>query len=130
MNISRFFGKTKGERIEKSRIQRNGFMKRLVGITGIILMICLFTSTMFAPQAAQNTEIKQVTKSVNVQEEVFVLKSEDNCLVVYKKGETVPYMITDTSVNNLPKGDIMLLERGIEIEGEKNLKKSLEDYCS
>ncbi len=105
-------------------------MKRLVGITGIILMVCLFTGMMFAPENPQSANNTQVVKNVSVQEEVFIMKAENNRLVVYRKGETAPYMITDTFVGSLPKGDILILEHGIEIEGEKSLKKYLEDYCS
>lgn len=105
-------------------------MKKLVLITGIILMVCLFTSVYASPSvtAGTNTEATEENKgSVN---EVFMLKSENNRIVVYKFGEETPYIVTDTLVSTLPKGDIMILEKGIEIKGEENLKKSLEDYCS
>lgn len=105
-------------------------MKKLVSITGIILMLCLFTGVAFSPETSAQTESVQATVSNNEQNTVFVLKAENNRITVYKKGENTPYMTTDTPVDSLPKGDIMLLEVGIEIKGEKNLKKSLEDYCS
>ncbi|MEE0913705.1 MAG: hypothetical protein U0L76_03860 [Ruminococcus sp.] len=105
-------------------------MKKLVAITGIILMLCLFTGVAFSPETSVQTTNAQTAKNVHNENDVFLLKAENNRIVVYKKGETTPYMTTDTPVDSLPKGDIMLLELGIEIEGEKNLKKSLEDYCS
>ncbi|MEE1318534.1 MAG: hypothetical protein UHD05_03405 [Ruminococcus sp.] len=105
-------------------------MKKLVAITGIMLMLCLFTGVAFSPATSAQTESVQATVNNNEQNMTFVLKAENNRITVYKKGESTPYMTTDTPVDSLPKGDIMLLELGIEIEGEKNLKKSLEDYCS
>ena len=105
-------------------------MKKLVLITGIILMVCLFTSVYATPAATVGTNATVTEENKDSENEVFVLKSENNHIVVYKFGENTPYMTTDTLVNTLPKGDIMLLEKGIEVKGEENLKKSLEDYCS
>ena len=105
-------------------------MKKLVLITGIILMVCLFTSVYAAPAATVDTQVSVTDENKGNENEVFVLKSENNYIVVYKFGENTPYMTTDTLVSTLPKGDIMLLEKGIEVKGEENLKKSLEDFCS
>ncbi|WP_294909212.1 hypothetical protein [uncultured Ruminococcus sp.] len=105
-------------------------MKKLVLITGIILMVCLFTSVYATPAATVGTQVSVIDENKGNENEVFVLKSENNYIVVYKFGENTPYMTTDTLVSTLPKGDIMLLEKGIEVKGEENLKKSLEDFCS
>ncbi|MGN0491552.1 hypothetical protein [Ruminococcus sp.] len=105
-------------------------MKKLVLITGIILMVCLFTSVYASPAATVGTQTSVTQENKGGENEVFVLKSENNRIVVYRFGENTPYMTTDTLVSTLPKGDIMLLEKGIEVKGEENLKKSLEDYCS
>ncbi len=105
-------------------------MKKLVLITGIILMVCLFTSVYVSPAATVGTQTSATQENKGGENEVFVLKSENNRIVVYRFGENTPYLTTDTLVSTLPKGDIMLLEKGIEVKGEENLKKSLEDYCS
>lgn len=105
-------------------------MKKLVLFTGIILMMCLFVSVYSAPAATVGTQVSVTDENKGNENEVFVLKSENNHIVVYKFGENTPYMETDTLVSTLPKGDIMLLEKGIEVKGEENLKKSLEDFCS
>lgn len=105
-------------------------MKKLVLFTGIILMMCLFVSVYAAPAATVGTQVSVTDENKDNENEVFVLKSENNHIVVYKFGENTPYMTTDTLVSTLPKGDIMLLEKGIEVKGEENLKKSLEDFCS
>lgn len=106
-------------------------MKRLVGITGIILMLCLFVGMGASPSA---TVMEQTTATQGYdntdQDEVFILKEENNKIVVYKKGENTPFLVTETFADSLPKGDLMSLKNGIEIVGRKNLKKSLEDYCS
>lgn len=105
-------------------------MKKLICITGIILMVCLFTGAYFAPADTTQAQTLNYSDTKSVQKDLFVLKAENNRIVVYKNGGDLPYLTTDTLVNTLPKGDIMLLEKGIEIKGEENLRKSLEDYCS
>ena len=102
-------------------------MKKLVGITGIILICCVCIGAIYTPSQAVNTEIQTVATE---SDEIYILKAEDNKIVVYKKGEEKPYIVTDTYINSLPKGDILRLNEGIEILGEKNLQKSLQDYCS
>lgn len=106
-------------------------MKRLVCITGIILISCLFTGMLFAPSSSAEIQNTVESSTVSgVQDEIFVLKSENNRIVVYKKGENSPYITTDTLTDSLPKGDVMRLKEGIEVKGKAQLRKSLEDYCS
>ena len=112
-------------------------MKRLVAITGIILFACLFVSATAAPQATAEEAIystvyneKEATQAQSDDEKVYILKAEKGKLVVYVKGESTPYIETDRIISSLPRGDILRLERGIEVAGEENLKKSIEDYCS
>ncbi len=112
-------------------------MKKLVAITGIILLGCLFVSAAAAPQAtaemAQSSIVYNEKGTIDNSEtakEVYILKAENGKLVVYIKGESVPYFVTDTTITSLPRGDILRLEKGIEISGYENLKKSIEDYCS
>lgn len=112
-------------------------MKKLIAITAVILFGCLFISSFSATQRTENmteqaiiyNEKKAYDKNDEINQ-VYVIKSEDGELVVYKKGETSPLIHTGTLVKGLPKGDIMRLEKGIEITGKDNLKKYIEDYCS
>lgn len=103
-------------------------MKKLVVVTGIILMVCLFTQVYNAPTVP--VEATQTSEYKADESEVYVLKAENGRLAVYIKGESTPYMITDTLIDTLPQSDILRLEKGIEVSGKDNLRKSLEDYCS
>lgn len=105
-------------------------MKRLVGITGIILICCVCIGALYSPSEAVNAETQVFVTQAGELDVIYIMKAEDNKIVVYKKGENEPYIVTDTYVNNLPKSDILRLNEGIEIQGEKNLQKSLQDYCS
>ena len=59
-----------------------------------------------------------------------VMGTDKGRVVVYRAGESEPFMTTDTFVYSLPKSDKQKLEQGIIIEGEAALRKTLEDYCS
>ena len=109
-------------------------MKKLIGITGVILIACICISSLYAlPTAAQTSTVlttTALTETTAESRENYIIKSENNVIVVYKTGENAPCIVTETRTDNLPKGDVLRLKNGIEVEGEKNLKKMLEDYCS
>lgn len=106
-------------------------MKRLVCITGIILISCVCIGAFFSPSGTAKAETQTNADTTSSVESItYILKAENNRLIVYKKGENTPYLVTETYTNNLPKSDILLLNEGIEIQGEKNLQKTLQDYCS
>lgn len=112
-------------------------MKKLIAITAVILFGCFFVSTFSATQNVQNRaeqtiiyNEKVTDTQIDEENQVYVIKAENGKLTVYKKGDESPYMQTSTYVSTLPKGDILRLEKGVEVTGIKNLKKYLEDYCS
>lgn len=88
----------------------------------------------FAPvNSAENTSAtSDYSSSQNngTTEGDYIIKAEKGYIVVYKKGEDKAYLTTDCRVSNLPKGDALYLEKGIEIKGKENLMRALEDYCS
>ena len=92
-------------------------MKKIVGLTGVILIACMMISSLFAPvNSAENTSATGNYSS-----------SQNNGTT---EGEDKAYLTTDCRVSNLPKGDALYLEKGIEIKGKENLMRALEDYCS
>ena len=131
MNTQAFSGKNNVIFLNNARMI---IMKKLIGITGVILIACICISSLYPmPTAAQTSTVPTATalaeptaKSV----ENYIIKSENNVIVVYKAGESTPYIVTEARTDNLPKGDILRLKSGVEVDGEKNLKKMLEDYCS
>lgn len=108
-------------------------MKKIIGITGIILIACSIITAVYAPvSSAENTAEAQFETADAVQESVekYIVRAENGLVVVYRAGEKTPFIKTDCSVANLPAADIVYLEKGIEIDGSRNLEKILEDYCS
>ena len=106
-------------------------MKQLIVITGVILLICVFTSAVIIPANAQQGSINDVVEAINNKEDnAYLLKSNNGVLCVYLKTNNELVMETDTNVKVLPKEDQKILEKGIEIKGDKALYQALEDYCS
>lgn len=106
-------------------------MKRIICITGIILIACVITGAVVEEKdtvTANHTQANStsVTQSVPT----YIIKAENGLVTVYRKGQSMPYITTETQVSNLPKSDINILKKGIEVQGDDNLRKTLEDYCS
>lgn len=98
-------------------------MKRLLLITGIILILYLILMTMAAPPTAAPS-----AQTVERQESGYRIGVSDGRVTVFRNGEL--YLRTDTPVSSLPRSDRTKLEEGIEINSLKELKERLEDYCS
>lgn len=105
-------------------------LKKLVTITGTLLIACLMVSTFFAPQSSAAAVPAAEVQSDSTDSEVYIIKALDNRVVVFRKGESAPFMRTDTLCSSLPKGDVVYLEKGIEVSGREGLRRALEDYCS
>lgn len=118
----------------KNRRKECCTMKKIVGLTGVILIACMMISSLFAPvNSAENTSATgnySSSQNNGTTEGDYIIKAEKGYIVVYKKGEDKAYLTTDCRVSNLPKGDALYLEKGIEIKGKENLMRALEDYCS
>ena len=130
MNITVGSGKNKSKNWRKECCN----MKKIVGLTGVILIACMMISSLFAPvNSAENTSATgnySASQNNGTTEGDYIIKAEKGYIVVYKKGEDKAYLTTDCRVSNLPKGDALYLEKGIEIKGKENLMRALEDYCS
>lgn len=102
-------------------------MKKIIVIAaaGVILISCVL-----AGEAARGAREAQSGAAQTASENVYVVKSEDGKLVVYRKGDSKPFMTTGTLSSGLPRSDARRLENGVEIEGTADLRKALEDYCS
>lgn len=106
-------------------------MKQLILFTGVILFSCVIVSSVIVPARAEQSNIEKVTQALEEQQDkIYVLKSSDGNLSVFIKGSTKPVITTETRVSVLPKEDQQKLEKGIEVKGERELHRALEDYCS
>lgn len=107
-------------------------MKKLVLIvvTGAILISCVLISALVSGSAAEKTSSAPYVQSKSEPENKFTLSSLNGRLVVFRAGEDKPFLITDTYVSSLPKSDRIDLENGVEVTGEKELQRAIEDYCS
>lgn len=102
-------------------------MKKLILITGMILISCVLISSLASPAAAPSVPRTRVTAP---REEGYILKSENGMLVVYRAGEGEPFLRTETYTAMLPKADRKALEKGLSLPDSRALREALEDYCS
>lgn len=105
-------------------------MKRLIFTTGLILIFCVCLSSAAERNIPAATNVEDYTVTTETQAAVYVLKSQNGRVAVFKAGESLPYITTNTLVSSLPRSDSRRLEKGIEIDGELKLKRALEDFCS
>lgn len=106
-------------------------LKKLICVTGIILIACVVTGNIFSGNTDASAQtVGQSEVQDSQKEEVFILKTEDGYLNVYCKDSGKIYLHTGTMTANLPKSDAMRLEKGVEITGKDALRKAVEDYCS
>ncbi|MBQ9247055.1 MAG: hypothetical protein IJ171_00540 [Ruminococcus sp.] len=102
-------------------------MKKLIVVTGLILVAYLVLMTTLAQQTSAPSA--PVTQSEREEQQTeFRIGVQDGRVAVFRHGEL--YLKTDTAVSSLPKSDRSRIEEGIEIDSLKELKSRLEDYCS
>jgi len=109
-------------------------VKKVIWISGTVILCCVIISSFAIYGANQNyksiRESSEKIDSADWMTTTYILKSEKNRIVVYEKGETQPLTVTETVVSVLPMLDQQRLKEGIEIVGEKQLKRMLKDYSN
>lgn len=101
-------------------------MKKLVLITGIILITCVCVSSFAESRATALTEPPQAVEI----SESYVVRDYNGCVAVFREGRPNPSRITSTRTDTLPKSDVKKLREGIKAEDRQTLERILEDYCS
>ncbi len=99
-------------------------MKKLILITGIILITCVLVSVLAAPRAAAGGAAAADAA------QGFVIKDSGGRVAVFKSGENDPFLTTETYTATLPKNDVSKLKKGIDARDANELRRLLEDYCS
>ena len=102
-------------------------MKKLILITGAVLLLYLVVMTSVTP-AATSPSATVVPTQGSTAENGYIIGISEGRVTVFKDGEMM--LRTDTQLSDLPKSDRVRLEEGIHIDSLKELKERLEDYCS
>ncbi len=102
-------------------------MKKLIAVTGVILIGCVFAGSLASPPAVADVSAVSAEKR---EEERYLVKDCEGKIAVYRKGEQKPFMTTGTYTLSLPRSDSKKLQKGIEVAGKAALQRVLEDYCS
>lgn len=102
-------------------------MKKMILITGTILIACVIIGSLASQSAAQTAASYSASETRTVG---YVIKESGGRVAVFVQGKNEPLMITETYLNSLPKSDAEKLKKGVEAPDKKRLEKLLEDYCS
>ena len=103
-------------------------MKKLVVITGIILISCVCFGSLYTPTAAVYSE--PAATAAETRPEGYVIRDFNGKIAVFRSGEDKPLSVTSTRTATLPKADIKKLKSGILTQSRQELERILEDYCS
>ena len=58
----------------------------------------------------------------------YVLKTYNNQIAVYEKGNDTPVQLLQVPVNTLPYLEQSALENGVQVKNDEELRKMIEDY--
>ena len=105
-------------------------MKKLIAITGIILIGCVCIGAAFAPKDNPVQSTSASPESTEKTDSGYIIRAENGKIAVYRKNASEPLYTTDALVASLPRSDIDRLSSGIEVENERELRLVLQDYCS
>lgn len=107
-------------------------MKKLLLITGSILIISVIINGGIIPTLKEKKEVSSVDNSDNFvnYQQIYIVKEYNGKIAVFEKGRDEPYRTTNMSVNFLPDYDRELLINGIELKTQKEVDAVLEDYIS
>lgn len=100
----------------------------MIIFTVIIVSVCLAITLTVSASLQGNSKKAEATEPFT--EPVYVLKSENDKIVVYDKYSGTSEIIEESVVSVLPESDREELEKGIKVVGEKNKRRLIEDFCS
>ncbi len=76
---------------------------------------------------ASDGEIIEYAQAMVSEVVCYVVKAEENAVVLYKEGEEEPLMVFAADTSHLPRTDIALLKNGIRLRGMGEVMRLLED---
>ena len=112
-------------------------MKSLMTVTGIILLICVMITGLYAPKSTAAPSEKSFLSEISAEEQPstanedkYRLSVYENKVAAFENGKDHPIYISDVYLSTLPETDRELLKKGIYAPDRKALNRLIEDYCS
>lgn len=102
-------------------------MKKLILVTGLILISCVLISVLASPRSV----LYENASPARVQEDKgYVIMDSGGKIAVFRTGESTPFITTETYTKTLPRADSNRLQKGIQVSDKAELQRLLEDFCS
>ncbi len=97
----------------------------------IISIICIITlcAIIFALSDNEKTVPASVAETP-CGNRIYIFRNFNGFVACYEQGQSEPFLITQTKVENLRPLDEIMLSDGVEVCGSKAMSRALEDYCS
>jgi hypothetical protein len=102
-------------------------MKKLIAITGVILISCVCAGSLWAPSAASTQPQTTCMQEKTEPDGYKIADSGGHVAVFYADA---PLLTTDTLTDSLPHADAKRVREGIPAKTRKEIEKLLEDFCS
>ena len=103
-------------------------MKKLIAVTGSILIVCLLISGAILPAMSERRETSTQRKTEINSQRLYIVKEYNGKIAVFEKGNDTPFKTTEMQISLLPDYDKQMLQAGIEVNGQGELNTLLEDY--
>jgi len=102
-------------------------MKKLIAITGVILIACVCAGSLAAPSAVSAPPQTVAAQEKTAPAGYKIADSGGHVAVFYADA---PVLTTDTLTDSLPQADAKRVREGIPAKTKRELERLLEDFCS
>ena len=99
-----------------------------------ILLVCLsvlvlsLSAALMIMNSRQNQTFAQATAQSSSQTALYLLKTYQDKVGVFEPGAKEPKEVLDITVAALPEQDQQMLQKGIAVQSEQELKSLIEDF--
>ena len=105
-------------------------MKKLILLTGVILIACVCIEHFAAPPSAGAYPSTAVQPSPQAADAGYIIRDSNGKIAVFAAGSDHPLFTTETRTESLPRADAKKLREGVKAPDRQAMRRILEDYCS
>lgn len=110
--------------------ERKNAMKKLVLLTGIVLIACVCMEHFAAPPSPAAYPSAAASPSPEAADAGYIIRDSNGKIAVFAAGNDHPLFTTETRTESLPRADAKRLREGVRAPDRQALRRILEDYCS
>lgn len=97
-------------------------------LVGLSVLVLSLSGTLMVMNNQQNQTLAQATTQQSSTTALYVLKTYQGQIGIFKPNAAKPEQVLDIMVSALPEKDQEMLQQGIEVQSERELKALIEDF--